>query len=100
MRIITKKRLEEFAALYPDAAVPLKFWYDVVKNSIFHNPQEVITVFNTADYVGNNRIVFNIARNKYRLIAQFEFHPKVQLVFVKFVGTHKEYEAITDIKNI
>jgi len=100
MRIITKKRLEEFAALYPDAAVPLKFWYDVIKNSSFHNPQEVITVFNTADYVGNNRIVFNIARNKYRLIAKFEFHPKVQLVFVKFVGTHKEYDAITDVKNI
>jgi mRNA interferase HigB len=100
MRIITKKRLEAFAALYPDAAVPLKFWYDVVKSSNFHNPQEVIAVFNTADYVGNNRIVFNIARNKYRLIAKFEFHPKVQLVFVKFIGTHKEYEAISDIKNI
>ncbi len=92
--------MEAFAALYPDAAVPLKFWYDVVKSSNFHNPQEVIAVFNTADYVGNNRIVFNIARNKYRLIAKFEFHPKVQLVFVKFIGTHKEYEAISDIKNI
>ena len=100
MRIITKKRLEEFTALYPDSVVPLKFWYDVIKNSNFHTPQEVIAVFNTADYVGNNRIVFNIARNKYRLVAKFEFHPKAQLVFIKFVGTHQEYDAIGDIKNI
>jgi mRNA interferase HigB len=100
MRIITKARLEAFAARYPDAAVPLKFWFDVVKSSNFLTPHEVIAVFNTADYVGNNRIVFNIARNKYRLIAKFEFHPKAQLVFIKFVGTHQEYDAIDDIKNI
>ena len=100
MRIITKKRLEEFAAHYPDAAVPLKFWHDVIKSNNFQTPQEVIAVFNTADYVGNNRIVFDIARNIFRLIAKFEFHPKAQLVFVKFVGTHSEYHAIDDIKNI
>lgn len=100
MRIITKKRLEEFAVLYPDAVVSLKFWYDVVKNNNFNTPQEVIAVFNTADYVGNNRIVFNIFRNKYRLIAKFEFHPKAQLAFIKFVGTHQEHDAIDDIKNI
>jgi mRNA interferase HigB len=100
MRIITKKRLEDFCALYPDATIPLKFWYDVIKNNNFYTPQAVIAVFNTADYVGNNRIVFNISRNKYRLIAKFEFHPKAQLVFIKFVGTHREYDAIEDIKNI
>ncbi len=100
MRIITKKRLEEFASLYPDSAVPLKFWHDVIKSNNFSTPQEVISIFNTADYVGNDRLVFNIARNKYRLIAKFEFHPKAQLVFIKFVGTHSEYDAIHDIKNI
>lgn len=100
MRIITRKRLEEFGIRYPDALVPMKFWYDVIKRTAFSTPQEVIAVFNTADYVGNNRIVFNIARNKYRLIAKFEFHPKVQLVFIKFIGTHKEYDAIDDIENI
>ncbi|MFN0036196.1 MAG: type II toxin-antitoxin system HigB family toxin [Saprospiraceae bacterium] len=100
MRIITKKRLEAFSDLYPDAVVPLKFWYDVIKNNQFYTPQEVIVFFKTADFIGNNRIVFNISRNKYRLIAKFEFHPKAQLVFIKFVGTHKEYDAIDDIKNI
>lgn len=100
MRIITKKRLEAFCESCPDATVSLKFWHDVIKNSSFSSPQEVIAVFNTADFVGNNRIVFNIARNKYRLVAKFEFHPKAQLVFVRFIGTHKEYDAIEDIKNI
>lgn len=100
MRIITKKRLEDFCELYPDAIVPLKFWHDVVKNSTYLSPQEVVTVFNTADFVGNNRIVFNIARNKYRLVVKFEFHPKAQLAFVRFIGTHKEYDAIKDIKNL
>lgn len=100
MRIITKKRLEDFCESYPDAMVSLKFWYDVIKKSTFHSPQEVIAVFNTADFVGNNRMVFNIARNKYRLVVKFEFHPQVQLAFVRFIGTHKEYDAIKDIKNI
>ncbi len=90
MRIITKKRLDEFAALHPDSAVPLKFWHDVIKSNDFSSPQEVISIFNTADYVGNGRLVFNIARNKYRIVAKFEFHPKAQLVFIKFVGTHSE----------
>lgn len=100
MRIITQKRLEDFCDEYPDATVPLKFWHDVIKSSTFHNPQDLVSVFNTADFVGNNRIVFNIARNKYRLIVKFEFHPKAQLAFVRFIGTHKEYDAIDDIKNI
>ncbi len=100
MRVITKKRLEDFCTEHSDATIPLKFWYDVIKSSDFYTPQEVIAVFNSADYVGNNRIVFNIARNKYRLITKFEFHPKAQLAFVRFIGTHQEYDAIDDIKNI
>jgi len=90
MRVITKKRLEDFCTDYSDASVALKFWYDVIKSSDFYSPQEVVAVFNSADYIGNNRIVFNITRNKYRLIAKFEFHPKAQLVFIRFIGTHKE----------
>lgn len=100
MRIITKKRLDEFIAVYPDAAVPLKFWYEIVKGKALFTPKEVTDIFNTADYIGNNRIIFKIARNKYRLIAKFEFHPKIQLIFIRFIGTHKEYDAIDDIKNI
>ncbi len=100
MRIITKKRLEDFCDAYPDATVALKFWHDVVKRSNFDSPQAVMAVFNSADFVGNNRMVFNIARNKYRLVVKFEFHPKALLAFVRFIGTHREYDAIADIKSI
>lgn len=65
---------------------------------MFDNPNEVIALSKGADTVGNGRVVFNICRNKYRLIAKYEYERK--LVFVRFLGTHKEYDAITDIKSI
>ncbi len=100
MRIITKKRLDDFVKQYPDAKASLKFWYDVVSTNSFFTIQEVIQVFNTADFVGNERLVFNIARNKYRLIAKFRFHPRAQRVYIRFIGTHSEYDKIKDIENI
>ncbi len=100
MRIITKKRLNDFVRQYPDSKASLKFWYDTVTENNFYAVQEVIQVFNTADYIGNERIIFNIARNKYRLIAKFKFNPRAQVVYIRFIGTHTEYDEITDISNI
>ncbi len=60
----------------------------------FNSPNEVITLFKDADTVGNGRIVFNICHNKYRLVAKYEYS------FVRFLGTHKEYDKIEDIKNL
>ena len=100
MRIITKKRLETFIETYPDSKSSLKFWFDVIKSSNFYSVQEVVKVFNSADFVGNDRIVFNISRNKYRLIAKFQFHPKAQLVFIRFIGTHAQYDKIEAIELI
>ncbi|MFN0174727.1 MAG: type II toxin-antitoxin system HigB family toxin [Saprospiraceae bacterium] len=100
MRIITKKRLEVFGKEYPDTKTSLKFWYDIVTANSFYSVQDVIAVFNTADYVGNERIVFNIAHNKYRLIAKFRFHKRAQRVYIRFVGTHAEYDKIKDIEHI
>lgn len=64
----------------------------------FETPNQVINHFKGADTVGNGRIVFNISRNKYRLIAKFEYEKK--LVFVRFIGTHKEYDKIENIAHI
>ena len=100
MRVITKKRLDDFVKDYLDSKASLKFWYDTVTESNFSNANEVIQVFNTADYVGNDRIVFNIARNKYRLIAKFKFHVRAQLIYVRFIGTHTEYSKLSNIQNI
>ena len=100
LRIITKKRLEVFGKEYTDAKTSLKFWYDIVTANSFYSVQEVIQVFNTADYVGNERIVFNIAHNKYRLIAKFRFHIRAQRVYIRFIGTHAEYDKIKDIEYV
>ncbi len=97
MRIHALKTLKHFWALYPDAETGLKYWYSKIETGNFATPQEVIYNFKGADYVGNERIVFNISQNKYRLIAAFNYH--YQLCFVKFIGTHKEYDKI-DAKTI
>jgi len=98
MRIFTRATLREFWNKTPDARAALEFWYDSVEKNNFANPNEVIDFFKNADTVGNGRLVFNIAHNKYRLIAKFEYEK--HLVFVRFIGTHREYDKITDIKNI
>ena len=100
MRVITKKRLSDFIEQYPDAKTSLKFWHDTVSENSYFTIQEVIQQFRTADYVGSERIVFNIAYNKYRLIAKFRFHVRAQRVYIRFIGTHSEYDKITDIENI
>jgi mRNA interferase HigB len=97
MRIHALKTLKSFWNKYPDAEPNLRHWYGKMEGGTYANPQEVIMQFKGADYVGNERIVFNIARNKYRLIVSFNCD--YQLCFVKFVGTHKEYDRI-DAKTI
>lgn len=98
MRIITKGTLREFWELYPDAEQELKFWYDKMKNANYQSPNEVIEGNPRSDTVGKNRIVFNICRNKYQLIAVFRY--KLQTVYIRFIGTHKEYDKIENIREI
>lgn len=98
MRIIIKGTLREFWEKYPDSEQELKYWYDKIKNANCVSPNEVIEDNPRTNTVGNNRIVFNICRNKYRLIALFRY--KLQTVYIRFIGTHKEYDRIEDIKTI
>ncbi len=97
MRIIAKSTLKSCWETYADSKIGLLAWYEKMSNSNYNTPQEVIADFKGADYVGNQRIVFNITRNKYRLIVSFNYEFKT--CWVKFVGTHKEYDKI-DAKTI
>tara|TARA_R110002072_G_scaffold110599_2_gene238421 strand:+ start:14961 stop:15257 length:297 start_codon:yes stop_codon:yes gene_type:complete len=98
MRIVTYKRILEFSKKYADAESPLSFWYHTVRAKEWNNFNEVKQSFNSADYVGNNRYVFNIKGNDYRLVAIISFYAKK--VYIRFIGTHSEYSKIKDIKNI
>ncbi len=98
MRIITKGTLKFFWDQYPDSEQELKFWYSKIQKASYQNPNEVKKDTPSADNMGNNRFVFNICHNKYRLIVVFRY--RLQRVYIRFIGTHKEYDKISDIKNI
>lgn len=92
MRIVTFLRIKEFAEKYPDSDIALRDWYKKTQNSEWNDFSDVKQTFNSADYVGNNRFVFNIKGNHYRLIAIVIFASKK--VYIRFIGTHKDYEKI------
>ncbi len=98
MRIITKGRLRKFWERYPDAEAELKYWYRKVSSANYETPNDVILDNPKADIVGNNRVVFNISHNRYRLIVVFRY--KLQRGYIRFIGTHKEYDKIQNIKEI
>ena len=92
MVIISKTILKEFGQKHPDAETGLEKWYDHTKRANWKNFTDVKKTFNTVDGVGNDRYVFDIKDNQYRLIALIIF--KVRTVFILFVGTHKEYDKV------
>ena len=93
MRIITRKRLREFAELYPDTAEPLQKWDRLVREAEWEGIQDVRRVYPHADAVtvasGNTVTVFNIGGNKYRLVAAIHYNR--QRVYVLGLLTHADY---------
>ena len=98
MRIIAKSTLVEYYTKNPQSKKPLEDWYEVTKKAEWGNLSDIKATFNTVDYVGNNRYVFNITGNDYRLIVVIRFAKG--RVYIRFIGTHAEYDKIKDIKNI
>lgn len=98
MRIVTYKRIKEFVEVYADSENALNFWFHVVSVKKWNNINELRQDFNNVDYVGNHRFVFNIKGNSYRLVAIISFN--AQKVYIRFIGTHAEYDKIEDIKNL
>lgn len=76
----------------------IKTWTAEIEKAQWRNPAELRAQFHSADPVGNNRVVFNICGNKFRLVVKFNYG--VPVARVKFAGTHKEYDAIDDIRKI
>lgn len=98
MRIYSYKTLREFWEKYPDARTSLEIWNKKMETTTYENPNQIIADFKGADTVESNRIVFNIGHNKYRLIAYFRYG--FFAVYVKFIGTHAEYDKIKNISKI
>lgn len=93
MQIIAKKALKVFWARHNQAEAPLTAWYLAVSKAEWIGPADVKAAFGTTvDFVADNRIVFDIAGNKYRLVVHVAYPFK--RVLIKFVGTHAEYDKI------
>jgi len=97
MRIVTFKRIKNFIEKHIDSKTALEEWYFKTTKAEWRNLSDIKKNFNNIDYVGNNRFVFNIKGNNYRLIAIIIFC--LQKVYIRFIGTHAEYERI-DCRNI
>ena len=92
MVIISKAILRTFANLYPDSETPLEEWYERTNNADWKSFHDMKNTFNSVDAVGNDRYVFNIKGNSYRMVALIIF--RVRTVFILFMGTHQQYDKI------
>lgn len=96
MRVISRKALKEHWDLpgRQDSEMPLKSWFKVATSALWRSPADVKAQYGNCSIVGNERIVFNIKGNTYRLIVEFNFRASEPIAFIRFVGTHAEYDKI------
>jgi len=98
MRIVTLKRIQEYSESYPESDIALRNWYKKTKESEWNCFADMKQTFNSVDCIGNDRFVFNIKGNDYRLIAIVIFASKK--VYIRFIGTHSEYDKLKDHSTI
>lgn len=94
MRVISVRKLKEFWENpdHTDSQQPLRAWYAEAKVAKWQSSADIRVKYGSASFVGNNRVVFNIKGNKYRLIVAIKYD--FQIVYVRFIGTHKQYDEI------
>lgn len=92
MRIISRRILREFWEKHPEACIPLQAWFHDVSCAIWNSPADIKKIYHNASIVANNRVVFNIKGKHYRLVVVVIYQHGV--VYIRFVGTHKEYDRI------
>ena len=92
MRVIAKKTLKLFWAKHEDCEHQLKTWYDEVMMADWSSPKDIKMNYPSASFLADNRVVFNIKGNTYRLIVRINF--KYKIVWIRFVGTHAKYDKI------
>jgi len=92
MRIIARRTLREFWEQHRNAEQPLKAWFAEASAASWDTPQMIKARYRHASFVADNRVIFNIGGNKFRLVVHVNYD--YSIVFIKFVGTHSEYDRI------
>lgn len=96
MRVIAKKTLRDFWIRHKDCEQQLKAWYREAEDALWTGPEDIRSDYPSASFLRDNRVVFNIKGNKYRLIVRVNYSYKI--VWIRFVGTHAEYDKIDAAK--
>ena len=92
MRIIALGTLRGFWQRYPDAQIPLRAWYAIARRAQWRSPADVKAAYRSASFIGGTRVVFNVKGNEYRLVVAVHYNRG--MMFIRFVGTHRQYDAI------
>lgn len=97
MKVIAVSTLREFWDKHPDAEQPIKSWFDETSKASWNQPADIKALYGSASILRNRRVVFNIKGNDYRLVAAIAY--KLGIVYIKFIGTHAEYDRI-DVETV
>ena len=92
MRVIAKSTLKEFWISHPDSEEQLKSWFNEAEKSTWNSPNDIKSDYPSSSILQDNRVVFNIKGNTYRLIVRINY--KVGIVWIRFIGTHADYDKI------
>jgi mRNA interferase HigB len=92
MRVIARKALVQFSNEHPDARAGLEAWYHDAKAAAWRSSADIKAHYRSASIINNRRVVFNICGKKFRLVVDINY--LARLVYIRFVGTHKEYDRI------
>ena len=92
MNVISKRTLVKFYEIHPQAKTPLEVWHSDARKSEWLTPPDIKKVYTSASFLKDNRVVFNIKGNDYRLIVHIDYLRKI--IRVKFIGTHAQYDKI------
>ena len=92
MRVIAKKILRDFWGKHPDCEQQLKTWYHEAEKSIWRFPKDIKKEYPSASFLADNRVIFNIKGNNYRLFVKLNYD--YLMIWIRFIGTHSEYDKI------
>ncbi|MDR1974539.1 MAG: type II toxin-antitoxin system HigB family toxin [Bacteroidales bacterium] len=92
MRIIAKKTLRDFWSIHPNSEQQLKSWFQEANGAQWLTPNQIKREYPSASILNDNRVVFNIKGNDYRLIVKINYD--YQMVWIRFIGTHAEYDKV------
>lgn len=92
MRVIALGTLRTYWEDHPDARQALQAWYEDARHALWKSPADIKSVYCNASIIANNRVVFNIKGNNYRLIVAINY--RMEIVYIRFIGKHQEYDRI------